>query len=74
MPTLRLGYDEFRLVARHCRVIAVRRLPPAFDFRAYLARLLRPVAPGVAGAIEAMTADEVGALRAEVAEFQDFCV
>jgi hypothetical protein len=70
MTTLSLGYDEFRLVARLCRAVAVCRLPHGFDFRGYLVRVLRPVAPSAARAVEAMTTDEVGALRAEVAEYQ----
>jgi hypothetical protein len=70
-PTLRLGYDDFRLITRLCRTVAVRGLPPAFDFRGYLVRLLRPVSPPAASAVERMAPEEVGALRAEVAEHQD---
>jgi hypothetical protein len=65
-----LSYDEFLRIARLCQSVDLGRLPPGFDFRRYLLRILRSGAPGAAPGVDRLTDVQIDALRSELAEFQ----
>jgi hypothetical protein len=71
MMTLPLNQSAFLFISRICSAVDIRRLPPGFDFKNYVLRLLETKSPGLKAQVERMTDDELALLCREIVELRD---